>query len=216
MTLRCPRGLLAAALVLATALSGAPAPVALAPVAPAPVAVAQDAVSFEPGTYAVDGVHSTAWFGVRHLGVANFYGRFNGISGEFVLADAAAECSVSVTVDPASVDTANKSRDDHIRSAEFLDVENHAVMSFESSAVEAGEEAGTYRVTGTLDLHGVEREVTVDARLIGAGETAFGDVRAGLEATFTVRRSEYGMNAMLDKLGDEVRFTLSLEGRHAD
>ena len=99
--------------------------------------------------------------------------------------------------------------------AEFLDVEDHPVMSFGSSSVEAGEAAGTYRVTGTLSLHGVTKEITVDARLVGAGKTAFGDVRAGLEATFTVRRSEYAMQAMLDKLGDEVRFTLRLEGRHA-
>jgi len=212
MSLRCcPRGLAAVlgpALVLTAALLGANTPVALAPT--------QDEVVFEPGTYAVDAGHSTSWFGVRHLGVANFYGRFNGLSGEFVLAEAAADCSVRVTVDPASLDTASKSRDDHIRSAEFLDVENHPTMSFESTAVAAGEEPDTYRVTGTLTLHGVQKEITVDARLVGAGKTAFGDVRAGLEATFTVNRSEYGMNAMLDKLGDEIRFTLSLEGRHAD
>ncbi len=206
----CPRGLAAVlgpALVLATALLSATTPVALAP--------AREDVAFDPGTYAVDGGHSTAWFGVRHLGVANFYGRFNTISGEFVLAEEAAGCSVRVSIDPASLDTASTSRDDHIRSADFLDVANHPVMSFESTSVAAGEEAGTYRVTGTLSLHGVQEEVTVDARLVGAGKTAFGDVRAGLEATFTVRRSAFGMEAMLDKLGDEIRFTLSLEGRHA-
>ena len=66
-------------------------------------------------------------------------------------------------------------------------------------------------MTGKLTLHGTSREITFDAALIGAGMTAFGDYRLGLEALFLVNRSDYGMGAMLDKLGDEIRFTLSLE-----
>jgi polyisoprenoid-binding protein YceI len=196
------RSLFGTALLLATALGSWNLP------DPAP----RD-IDAQSGNYAVDGGHSTSLFGVRHLDVANFYGRFNTISGEFTLdMDNAEKCSIKVSIDPASLDTASDSRDNHIRSAEFLDVENFPLMSFKSTSFEAGEH-GHWTVTGKLTLHGQTQEITLDADLIGAGKTAFGDYRVGLETTFTVLRSHHGMSAMLDKLGDEIRFTLSLEGR---
>ena len=180
---------------------------ALAPAAPSPFP--EDATS---GTYAVDGGHSTAWFGVLHLGVANFYGRFNTISGEFVLdTEDVTQSSVKIQIDPMSVDTQSSGRDEHIRSADFLDVENFPLMGFQSTGVEAGED-GSLRVTGHLTLHGERRELAFDAVIVGAGDSPWGDHRCGLEARFTVKRSEFGMEAMLDKLGDEVHFTVSLEG----
>jgi polyisoprenoid-binding protein YceI len=197
------RSLVGPALLLATAFGSWSLP-STAPVVPS-------VVEAESGRYAIDGGHSTAFFGIRHLGVANFYGRFNTISGEVVLdMDDATNSSIKVSIDPASIDTASKSRDDHVRGEDFLDVENVPLMGFQSTSIEAGED-GQWDVTGKLTLHGKTREISFDAALIGAGETAFGDYRVGLEASFKVLRSDYGMDRMLDKLGDEIRFTLSLE-----
>ncbi len=204
------RSLLAPALLLATAVAGlwnAPAPAALVP-----PSVAQEVIEAESATYTVDGAHSTSFFGIRHLGVANFYGRFNSTSGEVVLdMEKAENCSIKVSIDPGSIDTASKGRDDHVLGPDFLDVANHPLMGFQSTAIRGGER-GVWEVSGQLTLHGVSKEIQFEARLVGAGKTAFGDYRIGLEASFAIQRSDYGMDVMLDKLGDEIRFTLSLEG----
>jgi polyisoprenoid-binding protein YceI len=177
-----------------------------------PAPTPSDTVDAKAGTYRVDGGHSSAWFGIRHLGVANFYGRFNSMEGEFVLdLDEPDNCRVKVSIDPDSVDTNSDGRDDHVKSPDFLDVENFALMGFESSSVAIAED-GTLKVTGKLNLHGKNQELTIDVKLVGAGDTAFRDYRCGMEATFTISRSDFGMDAMLDKLGDEITFTLSLEG----
>lgn len=194
------RSLLGPALLLATALASW-LPATSHPAVP-------DAQS---GRYLVDGGHSSAFFGIRHLGVANFYGRFNSISGEVLLdMEDVSKSSIKVSIDPASVDTASKGRDEHILKPELLDVDNFPLMGFTSTKIEAGE-PGYWTVTGKLTLHGKSREITFDAGLVGAAKTAFGDYRVGLEATFSVMRSDYGMDAMLENLGDEIRFTLSLE-----
>jgi len=164
------------------------------------------------GSYTVDAVHSSAWFGVQHLGVSNFYGRFNDVDGEFVLdtADPGA-CSVRLAIRADSVDTANAKRDAHVRSEDFLDAGKFPAMSFESDAVKAGAD-GALRVSGTLNLHGESHELSFDARVIGSADSPFGDHRCGVEARFTVKRSDYGMDGMLAMLGDEVSFVVSLEG----
>jgi polyisoprenoid-binding protein YceI len=181
-------------------------------------ALAPRAAVFEArsGTYTVDGTHSTAFFGIRHVNVANFYARFNEISGQLVLdVDDIENSSITLSINPKSVDTNSDGRDDHIRGAEFLDVEKFPLMAFESTAVRAVED-GLLSVDGKLDLHGVSSDITIQVRLVGAGETFFGDYRVGTETTFTVKRTDHGMNSMLDKLGDEVKFTVSLEGVRQD
>jgi len=200
------RALAAPLLVLVSALGALPWSMESAPVdETAPIEA-------KAGTYRVDGGHSTAWFGIRHLGVANFYGRFNSIEGEFTYdPDDAEACKVKVGIDPESVDTNSGGRDEHVKGPDFLDVENFPLMGFESTSVAFGED-GMLAVTGKLNLHGKTRDVTIDVEIVGAGDTAFRDYRCGMEARFTVSRGDYGMDAMLDKLGDEIRFTLSLEG----
>ena len=84
-------------------------------------------------------------------------------------------------------------------------------MTFESSSVEAAGPDGL-KVTGKFSLHGVTKAVTIDVDIVGAGRTMFGDTRSGLDATLTISRSDYGVNGLPGGLGDEIRFTLSLEG----
>ncbi len=182
---------------------------AFGPVDDEPTAVA---VQASPGTYAIDTSHSTVHFRIKHLGIANFYGRFNSLRGQYVLdLDAPEQCSVSLTIDPASADTNSPDRDTHIRSAEFLDVEQHDEIRFESTRVWA---AGTNRLglQGDLTLHGETRTVSAEAEVTGAGDTFFRDYRTGVEAQLTIKRSEFGMTHLMGPLGDEITLIVSLEG----
>lgn len=162
--------------------------------------------------YAIDPVHSTVTFKVRHLGVSNFYGRFNQVTGSFLLdRDDAANSSVSVEIATASVDTHDEGRDKHLKSPDFFDVKKHPKITFESTSVAEAE--GGFQVTGKLTYRGVEKEITTRAEFIGSGSTFMGD-RAGLEARLQVRRSEFGDTKFVKEgaLGDEVDLIVSLEG----
>lgn len=161
-------------------------------------------------TYEVDASHSHVGFAITHLKVSRFYGRFNDVAGTFVVDADPAKCSIELTVKAASVDTANKKRDDHLRSQDFFSVEEFETISFKSSA--ATKKGDKLEVKGTLTLHGVSKEITVEVEHVGTGPGMKGEQRAGYEARFTIKRSDYGMTYLLDGLSDEVRLVVSLEG----
>ena len=181
-----------------------------------PLALPGAALSTPPAeTYQVDVVHSSAIFRIKHLDVSYFYGFFTQVTGQ-VVHDAGnpSNSSVSITIPAASVYTNNRARDEHLKGPDFFNVEQFPNITFESTSVAAGEGDGDLRVTGDLTLHGVTRELTVDVFFHGARDTGerFGH-RAGWEATFSINRSDFEMNAMVGSLlGDEVNFTVSLEG----
>ena len=163
-------------------------------------------------TYEIDAVHSTVIFKVRHLGVSNAYGRFNDISGTIVAdADHPENSSVEVTIKADSIDTANEKRDKHLRNQDFFNTKQFPVITFKSTKVEkSGDKAG--KATGELSLHGVTKTVAVDLTFIGSNKDPWGGHRAGFEATFAIKRSDYGMKYSLEGIGDEVQIIVSLEG----
>ncbi len=161
-------------------------------------------------TYTVDGTHTSVMFRIKHLNVSWFYGRFNEVSGSFVIDDDPSACSFEITVHAASADTNNEMRDRHIKGPDFFNVGEFPEMSFKSSSVQASDEG--YAVTGQLSLHGVSREITVQASHSGSGKDPWGGFRTGFETVFSISRSDFGMDFMLDGLSDEVRLTISLEG----
>lgn len=164
-----------------------------------------------PEAHAVDAVHSTVIFRVKHLDTGYSYGRFNEMSGTVVLDEAnPAACSVNLEVKAASVDTANSKRDDHLRSPDFFNVAQFPTITFASTAVaKAGEDA--YDVTGDLTLLGVKKSVKVRMTKTGSAKDPQGAFRTGFEGTMTILRSEYGMKYGLQGVGDEVRLTLAFE-----
>ncbi len=167
--------------------------------------------SAAPDAYDVDAVHSTVIFRIQHMKAGYTYGRFNELSGKLVLDEAnPSASSIQVEVKATSVDTNDKKRDDHLRSPDFLNVAQFPTMTFSSTSVKAN---GTkFDVTGDLTMHGVTKSVTVAMEKTGAGSDPWGFVRVGFEGTLTVKRSEYGMDKMLEGVGDEVRLTLAFEG----
>jgi len=172
----------------------------------------QPAAAGGGGAYKIDPLHSSNWFRIRHLNVANFYGRFNEVEGDFTLDDAnPATAGLNVQVKVESVDTNNAGRDKHLKSAELFDAEQYPTMAFKSQAVTKLNERD-YEVRGELTFRGVTRPLTVKVTRTGSGPGMRGEFRAGLETTFEIKRSEFGMTALMGGLGDDVLLTFSLEG----
>jgi polyisoprenoid-binding protein YceI len=167
-------------------------------------------------TYKIDKSHSEVLFQVRHL-VTKVRGRFDDFEGtiEFDESNASAS-SVSVTIQSASVDTNEKDRDTHLRSADFFDVEKFPTLSFASTSVSGSGES--YHVVGDLTIHGVTKQVTLPATFLGHAKDPWGNARVGFESEITVNRKDFGLNwyAALEAggflVGDDIKITLSAQG----
>lgn len=171
-------------------------------------------VSAQAADYAIDtqGQHAFINFKISHLGFSWLYGRFNDFEGTFSWDANAPEASrISVNIDPASVDSDHAERDKHLRSGDFLDVDAYPEASFVSTGVEALDN-GRLAVTGDLTLHGVTKEVVIDAAVVGEGDDPWGNYRAGFEGTTKIRLADFGINAQLGPKSEEVFLTLSVEG----
>jgi polyisoprenoid-binding protein YceI len=171
-----------------------------------PISALQAADTFE-----IDPVHSSVLFKVRHLNVADFYGRFNEIKGTVSFdKDSPEKSSVTAEVPIESVDTHNDKRNQHLKSPDFFNAKQFPNISFKSTKVEkAGDD---FKVTGDFTLHGVTKSITVEFEKVGEGKGMQGEFRAGGKTEFKIKRSDYGMNFMLNGIGDEVEITISLEG----
>jgi polyisoprenoid-binding protein YceI len=163
-------------------------------------------------TYQVDPVHSSVLFKVRHLNVADVYGRFDDLSGTVTLDPAnTADDSLDLQIKTDSIDTHNDKRDQALKSPDFLNVKQFPTVTFKTTKVEkAGDD--TYKVTGNLTLRGVTKPLTVEFKKTGEGKGPQGEFRAGGETQFTIKRSDFGMNFMQGVAGDDVTLIISLEG----
>lgn len=162
--------------------------------------------------YKIDPVHSSAEFRIRHMGVSTVLGRFNAISGTVTLdAKDDSKNAVQVEIQTKSVDTANEARDKHLRSADFFDVEKFPVMSFKSTSFK--KKGDKFDVKGDFTLHGVTKPLTVEVEQTGTGKSKEGKDLAGFEASFAIKRSDFGMDKMLGSslIGDDVKITVSFE-----
>jgi polyisoprenoid-binding protein YceI len=164
----------------------------------------------------IDVSHSAIHFRVRHMVISKVHGRFARWSGRIDLDEQdLTRSSVEVTIDTASIDTQVADRDAHLRSADFLDVANHPQMTFRSKRIE--EAGGGYRVVGDLSLHGVTREVVLEAEFAGTGKDPWGNQRAGFAAKASLDRRDFGLvwNAALETggvlVGEKVEISIELE-----
>lgn len=167
-------------------------------------------------SYAIDHSHSNISFAVRHLGISTVRGSFGEYSGELMIDEAnLADSSVSIDIAVASIDTANEKRDDHLRSADFFDAENHPRMTFESTKIEKTGE-GQFMVTGDLTIRGTTKQIQMPVTVGGPLE-AMGKVLLGVEGGTTIDRQDYGLSwSRLIETGglvvaNEVAIDFSLE-----
>ena len=162
--------------------------------------------------FEVDPVHSSVVFKVKHFNVSYVYGRFNDVTGTFVLDEESPEKSrIEIKVLAQSVDTNNAKRDQHLRGPDFFDAKQFPAITFTSKQVER-KDPHTFAVKGDLTLHGVTREVTLDVKNTGEGTDPRGVHRKGAEVLFTIKRTDYGMSYMVGPLSDEVHLMIGIEG----
>jgi polyisoprenoid-binding protein YceI len=163
-------------------------------------------------TYQVDSVHSYVLFRIKHFDVGYSYGRFNEPTGSFRYDETTpSNNSIELQVNAKDVDTNVAKRDNHLRSPDFFDVEKYPLIAFRSSSVKKLDN-NSFQISGNLSLLGKTRPITVRVRQTGAGKDPFGNHRRGFETTFTIKRSDFGMDFMMGALSDEVDLTVSLEG----
>ncbi len=165
--------------------------------------------------FAIDPVHSTIGFKVKHL-FSYVTGRFDAVAGTIDVDPAKPENStVEVKIETKSVNTANEKRDTHLRSPDFFDVEKFADMTFKSKKVtRTGDD--TADVTGDFTLHGVTKEVTLKAKFLGKGKGMTGGLQTGWEAKTTLKRSDFGLvwNKVIEGtsvVGDDIEIDLLIE-----
>jgi polyisoprenoid-binding protein YceI len=163
-------------------------------------------------SYKVDPVHSTALFRIQHAGAGFLYGRINGPEGTINVDEAdPTKTAFDVTLQVKNVDTNNAQRDTHLKSPTFFSAEEFPTLTFKSTAVKAAGD-NKLEVTGNITIHGQTKPLTVTLDHTGTSDTPQMGHRIGYEGTFTIKRSDFGMNAMQGAVGDEVRITISLEG----
>jgi polyisoprenoid-binding protein YceI len=165
----------------------------------------------------LDGTHSGIHFAVRHMVVSKVRGRFAAFAGTLDLDHTdLTRSTVEVTIDASSIDTGTAQRDDHLRSADFFDVEKFPTLRFRSKRIEKlGKDH--FRVIGDLTIRDVTREVPVDVEYGGRGKDPWGNERAGFSAKAAVDRRDFGLqwNQVLETggllVGDRVEIDLDIQ-----
>ena len=172
------------------------------------------------GTWLIDPVHSDVSFTVRHMMVSKVRGRFHDVSGTICLEDDPRESTVMADIDMTSIDTGNTDRDDHIRSADFFEVERFPLMSFRSTSVEA--DGNELAVCGDLHLHGHTRPIVLRLEVNGFAKDPYGALRAGFTATTAINRKDFGISIDMPMdgggvvVGDKINVTLEIEAIRQD
>jgi polyisoprenoid-binding protein YceI len=144
------------------------------------------------GTWDIDPVHSEVGFTARHMMVSKVRGRFTQFSGELVTAPDLLQSSVTATIELTSIQTGNEQRDQHIRSADFFEVDKYKTMTYRSTGLRP--EGDHYVLDGELTLRNVTKQIQLKLELNGFGPDPYGGTRAGFTATGELNRSDFGVN----------------------
>ena len=145
------------------------------------------------GTWAIDTVHSSVEFVVRHLAVAKTRGRFTDYAVDLTIAERPEDSTVSVTIQADSFSTGDEARDGHVKSPDFLDVESFPTLTFVSTQV-APVSQSDWKVTGDLTIHGVTKSVVLDVEFAGVETDPWNNTKAGFSATAEIDREDFGLS----------------------
>jgi polyisoprenoid-binding protein YceI len=176
----------------------------------------QTAVRPAPGTYIIDPGHSGVSFTGRHLMISKVRGKFAVTEGRIVIGEDPEQSSVEAVVSAASVSSGDARRDEHLRSADFFDVERYPTITFRSTKVEdLGD--GEFALTGDLTVRDVTKPVTFKGEYLGSSKSPWNTTVAGFTAEATVNRKDWGLewNMALETGGvlvsDKITLTLDVE-----
>ena len=168
-----------------------------------------------PGTYDIDASHTHVGFAVKHFGLSKVRGEFQKFDGKVTIGEQATDSRVEVTIAADSFNSRDEGRDAHIRSADFLDVDQFPTLSFTSTEVR--QDGEDWVVVGDLTIHGVTRPVELETEFEGALDDPFGMERIAFSAQTEIDRTEFGLtwNQALETgnlvVGKKVRVNLEVE-----
>ena len=164
------------------------------------------------GTYAIEPTHTSVLFGISHLGFSNYHGRFNTVAGDVQFdAKTPEKSTLSVTIDTASIDTNNAELEGKLKGADWFDTAKFPKATFISTKVEKLNDSKGI-ITGDFTLHGVTKPVKLDVTFNGAGNNPFTQKPAlGFSAKGAIKRSDFGINAYLPAVGDDVSIAIEAE-----
>ncbi len=167
--------------------------------------------------WAIDASHSSVTFAIRHM-MSKVRGQMKVKEGWIeVDNDNLSTAKVDVVLDAASIDTGVEMRDNHLRSADgHFDVANYPIISFKSKRIE-GKDSSSFKLIGDITIHGITREVTLDASFNGEGKDPWGNRRVSFSAETRLNRKDFNLtwNQSLEAggflLGDDVKIEIDLE-----
>jgi polyisoprenoid-binding protein YceI len=165
------------------------------------------------GKYELDPAHTRIGFVARHAMVTKVRGSFNEFSGTIYLdGENPEKSSATVTIKAHSIDTRNADRDAHLRSNDFLQMDEYPQITFTSTEIkQTGDNA--FEVTGDLTVRGVTRQITIPLTFEGVAQDPFGNTRVGFEGSVVINRKDFGItwNATLETGGVLVSDKVTLE-----
>ena len=146
-----------------------------------------------PGDWVFDRAHTNLMFIARYAMLTKVRGHFNDFEGTIHVAEQPEDSWVELTIDTSSITTDNDTRDNHLRSGDFLDLKNHPTITFRSTRVEVLSE-DKLRVTGDLTIRGVTKEVVLDTEYVGMAKDAYGRTRVAFSARTEIDRDQFGVS----------------------
>ncbi|MFG6191680.1 YceI family protein [Nonomuraea sp. JJY05] len=180
-----------------------------------PVLATAEIPGYLAGTWKADPVHSEVTFTVRHLMISKTRGRFTTYDVTLVTSEDLLSSSVNATIDLASIDTGSEIRDNHLRTADYLEVEKYPTMSYRSTGIRRASDG--WVIDGELTLHGVTRQVPLAVEVNGFGSDQWGAQRAGFSATAEINRRDFGIDISTPMeaggvvVGDKVSISLEIQ-----
>lgn len=169
----------------------------------------------QTGTWTIDPSHSEVSFTVRHLMVSKVRGTFRTFGGSITVAERFEDSTVNAEVDMSSIDTRDETRDNHLRTKDFFEIEQFPTMVYTSTGVRP--DGGDFIVDGILTLHGVTRPVALSVEVGGVNGDPWGGTRLGLTATTSINRNDFGVDIKMPLdgggvvVGEKISITLEIE-----
>jgi polyisoprenoid-binding protein YceI len=168
--------------------------------------------------WTMDIAHSEIAFAIRHLMIANIKGSFKLFDASiYTTAQDFTTAAIDLWIEASSISTGDPKRDEHLKSEEFLDTENHKQISFVSETVGKLDKDGKYELWGELTIKGITRNVKLDVLFGGIVKDPWGNEKAGFTVSGKLKRSDWGLNwnAILEAggvlVGEEVVLSCEIE-----
>lgn len=168
-------------------------------------------------TWGIDPTHSEIGFKVKHMMFTNVSGKFNSFEASIVNEDNLFETSsIDFSAEVNSIDTNNTDRDNHLKSADFFDVEHFPALTFKGTSIKKDSD-GMFHISGDLTIKGVTQNITLESEYSGLMKDPWGNTKAGLSITGKINRKDFGLtwNAALETggvlVGEEIKLIIDIQ-----